>query len=75
MGKLRCFKAYDIRGRIPDELNDELAYQIGRSYAGFVRPKRVAVGRDIRQSSVSLRLCRHETAPRRDQPHRRTGCA
>ncbi|MGH8230265.1 MAG: phosphomannomutase [Steroidobacteraceae bacterium] len=55
MGKLRCFKAYDIRGRIPDELNDELAYQIGRSYAAFVRPKRVAVGRDIRQSSVPLR--------------------
>ncbi|HEY3731081.1 MAG TPA: hypothetical protein VGL28_07440, partial [Steroidobacteraceae bacterium] len=55
MGKLRCFKAYDIRGRIPDELNDELAYQIGRSYAAFVRPKRIAVGCDIRQSSVPLR--------------------
>jgi phosphomannomutase/phosphomannomutase/phosphoglucomutase len=55
MAKLRCFKAYDVRGRIPDELNDTLAYQIGQSYAAFVRPRRVAVGRDIRESSVPLR--------------------
>src|SRR5476649_1774215 len=55
MVKLRCFKAYDIRGRIPDELNDALAYQIGQAYAAFVKPKRVAVGRDIRESSVQLR--------------------
>src|SRR6202167_898650 len=55
MGKLRCFKAYDVRGRIPDELNDALAYQIGQAYAAFVRPKVVAVGRDIRESSVQLR--------------------
>jgi phosphomannomutase/phosphomannomutase/phosphoglucomutase len=55
MSKLRCFKAYDIRGRIPDELNDTLAYQIGQAYAAFVRPKVVAVGRDIRESSAQLR--------------------
>src|ERR1700689_3271585 len=55
MSKLSCFKAYDIRGRIPDELNDELAYQVGQAYAAFVKPKRVAVGRDIRESSVQLR--------------------
>ena len=30
---LSCFKAYDIRGRIPDELNEELCYRIGRAYA------------------------------------------
>jgi len=54
MAKLSCFKAYDIRGRIPDELNDQLAYQIGRAYAGFVQPKTVAVGRDIRASSAPL---------------------
>jgi phosphomannomutase len=39
---LRCFKAYDVRGRIPDELNEELAYEIGqalsRSGATFVNP-------------------------------------
>jgi phosphomannomutase/phosphomannomutase/phosphoglucomutase len=54
MAKLSCFKAYDIRGRIPDELNDTLAYQIGQAYAAFVKPKTVAVGRDIRESSAQL---------------------
>src|SRR6202050_3999808 len=55
MPKLRCFKAYDVRGRIPDELNDTLAYRIGQAYAAFVKPKLVAVGRDIRESSAQLR--------------------
>src|ERR1700722_1389056 len=55
MATLSCFKAYDIRGRIPDELNDTLAYQIGQAYAGFVQPKMVVVGRDIRESSPQLR--------------------
>jgi phosphomannomutase/phosphomannomutase/phosphoglucomutase len=54
MPPLSAFKAYDIRGRIPDEINDELAYQIGQAYAGFVAPRRVAVGRDIRDSSLPL---------------------
>ena len=54
MPSLSAFKAYDIRGRIPDELNDALAYQVGQAYAGFVGPKTVAVGRDIRGSSVAL---------------------
>lgn len=49
-----CFKAYDIRGRIPDELHPFLVYQIGRSYAGFLRPKRVVVGHDVRLSSSEL---------------------
>ena len=51
---LNCFKAYDIRGRVPDELNDELAYRIGRAYAMFLKPSRVIIGRDIRLSSKSL---------------------
>ena len=54
MINLNAFKAYDIRGRIPDEINESLAYDIGRAYAGFVRPKRVAVGYDIRLSSQQL---------------------
>ncbi|TAK56285.1 MAG: phosphomannomutase, partial [Gammaproteobacteria bacterium] len=45
-----CFKAYDVRGRIPDELNAESVYRIGRAYAEWLRPRRVAVGRDIRHS-------------------------
>ncbi|PKN13232.1 MAG: phosphomannomutase [Deltaproteobacteria bacterium HGW-Deltaproteobacteria-4] len=51
---LNCFKAYDIRGRIPDELNEEIAYRIGRAYAQFLLPQRVVVGRDIRLSSAEL---------------------
>ena len=48
------FKAYDLRGRIPDELNEDVAYRVGRAYAEFVKPKRVIVGRDIRLSSEEL---------------------
>jgi phosphomannomutase/phosphomannomutase/phosphoglucomutase len=54
MTRLTCFKAYDVRGRIPGELNEPLAYQIGQSYAAFVQPRTVAVGRDIRATSNTL---------------------
>lgn len=49
-----CFKAYDIRGRVPEELNEDIAYGIGRAYASLIKPKRVIVGRDIRLSSAAL---------------------
>jgi phosphomannomutase/phosphomannomutase/phosphoglucomutase len=52
--RLDSFKAYDVRGRIPDEINDALAYDIGRAFAAFVKPRRVAVGYDIRLSSPAL---------------------
>jgi len=52
--KISGFKAYDLRGRIPAELNEDVAYRIGRAYAEFVRPKKVIVGRDIRLSSEEL---------------------
>ncbi|MGL6313279.1 phosphomannomutase [Vibrio sp. WXL103] len=51
---INAFKAYDVRGRLPEELNEELAYRIGRAYAHFLQPKRVAVGYDIRLSSPAL---------------------
>ena len=58
MINLSAFKAYDIRGRIPDEINAELVYQIGRAYAAFVKPKKVVRGarhpphqRRVRQGS------------------------
>ena len=54
MSSLDSFKAYDIRGRIPEEIDESLAYDIGRAYAAFVKPQRVAVGRDIRLSSPAL---------------------
>ncbi len=50
------FKAYDIRGLYPTELNEELAYRIAQAYVQYVKPtKRVAVGRDVRLSSPSLK--------------------
>lgn len=54
MIKLKCFKACDIRGRVPDELNTLTAYRIGRAYAKFLKCKRVVVGRDMRLSSTPL---------------------
>ncbi len=52
--ELSCFKAYDIRGRLPDELNEEIAWRIGRAYAAWLKPERVVVGRDVRLSSEAL---------------------
>ncbi len=54
MKPITCFKAYDLRGRIPDELNDDVAYRVARGYAQFLSPKRIVVGRDIRLSSAAL---------------------
>ena len=54
MKAITCFKAYDLRGRIPNELNDDVAYRVARGYAQFLTPKRVVVGRDIRLSSAGL---------------------
>ncbi|HMK34901.1 MAG TPA: phosphomannomutase [Desulfomonilaceae bacterium] len=51
---MRCFKAYDIRGRIPDEFNEDVAYQIGRAYATLLSPSRVCIGRDVRLSSKTI---------------------
>jgi len=58
MTKLTCFKAYDVRGRIPDELNEDIVYRIGRAYAQFLesklKPKQVVVGYDIRLTSLDM---------------------
>lgn len=52
--KRNAFKAYDIRGRVPDELNEEVAYRIGWVFKELFNAKRVVVGRDVRLSSKSL---------------------
>jgi len=52
--KPACFKAYDIRGRVPGELDEDLAYRIGLSTARFLDAQTVVVGRDCRLSSVPL---------------------
>jgi phosphomannomutase len=52
---LDCFKAYDVRGRIPDQLNEEIAYRIGQAYAQVIQPGTVVVGHDIRLTSESIK--------------------
>ena len=52
---LSCFKAYDVRGRVPDELNEDIAFKIGQAFATFLKARRVVVGYDIRLSSPSLK--------------------
>jgi phosphomannomutase len=55
MSTLSCFKAYDIRGRLGDELNEDIAYRIGRAYAQQQKPRRIVVGGDVRLTSESLK--------------------
>ena len=54
MKPLRCFKTYDVRGRVGDELNEEIAERIGRAFGQQLSARRVAVGRDPRPSSPGL---------------------
>ncbi|NGY04532.1 phosphomannomutase [Solimonas terrae] len=51
---LKCFKAYDIRGRVPDELNENISFRLGLAFAERFQPRTVALGRDIRHSSSTL---------------------
>jgi len=51
---ITCFKAYDARGKVPSELNSDIAYRVGRAYAEHIKPKSVAIGRDNRLSSIEL---------------------
>lgn len=53
---LTCFKAYDIRGRLGEELNTDIAYRIGRAYGEFLKPSEVVVGGDVRLTSEELKL-------------------
>ncbi len=55
MNKLTCFKAYDIRGKLGTELNEEIAYKVGRAYGQIYQPKSIVVGCDIRLSSEALK--------------------
>lgn len=54
MTELTCFKAYDIRGRLGDNLDEDIARVIGRGFALALGAKRVVLGRDIRASSEAL---------------------
>ncbi|MCB1732436.1 MAG: phosphomannomutase [Halieaceae bacterium] len=55
MNELTCFKAYDVRGRVPDQLNEDVARRIGRAYAQVIGPRQVVVGHDIRLTSEAIK--------------------
>lgn len=55
MEKLTCFKAYDIRGKLGTELNEEIAWRIGRAYCQWLKPATVVVGGDARATSEALK--------------------
>ena len=55
MQEITCFKAYDVRGRVPDQLNEDIAYRIGRAYAEVIKPQQVVVGHDIRLTSEAIK--------------------
>lgn len=54
MENINCFKAYDIRGKVPNELNAELAYKIGIAYSKLLNAKKIVVGHDVRKSSEEI---------------------
>lgn len=54
MDRIPGFKAYDIRGKVPSELNTELAYKIGRTFANLLNCKSVVIGHDVRESSEDI---------------------
>ncbi|MBY4889229.1 phosphomannomutase CpsG [Pantoea sp. DY-15] len=56
MDALTCFKAYDIRGELGKELNEDIAYRIGRAYGEFLKPKTIVVGGDVRLTSEALKM-------------------
>ncbi|HVK99736.1 MAG TPA: phosphomannomutase CpsG, partial [Dongiaceae bacterium] len=56
MTKLTCFKAYDIRGKLGEELNTDVAYRIGRAFGQLFAAKTVVVGGDVRLTSNELKL-------------------
>lgn len=52
--EITCFKAYDIRGRVPEQLNDDVAYRVGRAFVQHLGAKTVVVGHDVRLTSETL---------------------
>ena len=74
--RLESFKAYDVRGKVPEQLNTAMAELIGRAYAELIQPSRVVVGHDIRLTSPEIYRCpvagsrRFRRGRRRHRPRR-----
>lgn len=54
MDKIASFKAYDIRGKVPGDLNTDLAYKVGKAVVKYLDAKKILIGRDVRKSSPEL---------------------
>jgi len=54
MNRINCFKAYDLRGKVPSELNTDLAYKIGIAYSKLIGARNIIVGHDVRKSSEEI---------------------
>ena len=54
--KITCFKAYDIRGKLLEQLDEQVAYRIGRAFAEYLQAKTVVIGGDVRLTSEPLKL-------------------
>ncbi|TVZ38278.1 phosphomannomutase/phosphomannomutase/phosphoglucomutase [Alteromonadaceae bacterium 2753L.S.0a.02] len=52
--EITCFKAYDIRGRVPEQLNEDVAYRVGRAYVDYLNASKIVVGHDVRLTSEAL---------------------
>ncbi|MCF2872195.1 phosphomannomutase [Octadecabacter sp. G9-8] len=57
--KINCFKSYDVRGKLGEDLNEEVCERIGRAFARVMKPEIVVTGRDIRASSEGLQAALH----------------
>src|SRR5690554_6470656 len=55
MSAITCFKAYDIRGQLGTQLDEGIAYRIARGFAQWLKPRKVVLGGDIRESSSALK--------------------
>ncbi len=56
MEELSCFKAYDIRGQLGSQIDEDIAYRIGRATAQYLKAASIVVGGDARETSESLKL-------------------
>ena len=55
MSEITCFKAYDIRGQLGTQLNEDIAYRIARAFAQWLKPDRIVLGGDVRDTSEALK--------------------
>jgi len=55
MSEITCFKAYDVRGQLGTQLDEDIAYRIARAFAQWLKPDRIVLGGDVRDTSEALK--------------------